>query len=113
MRASHPLEPQTQRKGRPQPAQVVGIFEASYGSEQPNVATTLNNLASLLFSINRLGEAEPLMRRNAEILMAFSQQGFQHPNLEAALSNYRFLLQALDLSESEVQAKLQGLLPSP
>jgi hypothetical protein len=51
------------------------------------------------------------MRRNAEILIAFSQQGFQHPNLETGLSNYKSLLQALDLSESEIQAKLQTLQP--
>jgi len=90
---------------------VVGIFEASYGKEHPKLATALMNLASLLHDTNRLAEAEPLMRRNAEILIAFSQQGFQHPNLETGLSNYKSLLQALDLSESEIQAKLQTLQP--
>jgi hypothetical protein len=62
---------------------------------------------------NRLEEAEPLMRRMAEILIAFSQQGFQHPNLETGLGNYFSLLQALGLSKSEIQAKLQSLQPPP
>jgi hypothetical protein len=58
-------------------------------------------------------EAEPLLRRMAEILIAFSQQGFQHPYLEAGLENYLSLLKDLGLSASEIQAKLQILLPAP
>jgi tetratricopeptide (TPR) repeat protein len=91
----------------------LAIDEASYASDHPKVATDLNNLASLLYTTNRLAEAEPLMRRNVEILIAFSQQGFLHPNLETGLSNYKSLLQALDLPESEIQAKLQSLQPPP
>jgi tetratricopeptide (TPR) repeat protein len=91
----------------------LAIVVASYGNEHPKVAISLNNLALLLYASNRLAEAEPLMRRNAEILIAFSQQGFQHPNLETGLSNYRTLLLDLDLSESEIQAKIQSLQPPP
>jgi hypothetical protein len=91
----------------------LAIDEASYASDHPKVATDLNNLASLLYTTNRLAEAEPLMRRNVENLIAFSQQGFLHPNLETGLSNYKSLLQALDLPESEIQAKLQSLQPPP
>jgi hypothetical protein len=80
---------------------------------QPKVAIRLNNLASLLQTTKRLAEAEPLMRRMAEILIAFSQQGFQHPNLEVGLANYLSLLQVLGLTESEIQAKLQSLQPPP
>jgi hypothetical protein len=58
-------------------------------------------------------QAEPLMRRMAEILITFSQHGFQHPYLETGLSNYRTLLLDLDLSESEIKAKLQSLMPPP
>jgi tetratricopeptide (TPR) repeat protein len=89
----------------------LAIDEASYGSEHPNVAIRLNNLASLLYATNRLAEAEPLMRRSVEIFIAFGQQGFQHPNIEAGLRNYFSLLQVLGLSESEIQAKIQSLLP--
>ncbi len=91
----------------------MAIDEASYGSDHPNVAIRLNNLAQLLKATNRLAEAEPLMRRNVVILITFSQQGFQHPNLETGLSNYKSLLQALALPESEIEAKLQSLQPPP
>jgi len=91
----------------------LAIDEASYGNDHPDVARNLNNLAQLLQATNRLAEAEPLMQRSVEILIALLQQGFQHPNLEAGLGNYFSLLLALDLSESEIHAKLQGLLPAP
>ena len=41
----------------------LAIDEKSYGPEHPDVARDLNNLAQLLKDTNRLGEAEPLMRR--------------------------------------------------
>jgi hypothetical protein len=91
----------------------LAIDEASFGSEHPEVARDLNNLAQLLQATNRLAEAEPLMRRNVQIKIALLQQGFQHPNLEAAFSNYRSLLQDLELPESEIQTKIQSLHPSP
>ncbi|MFN9425612.1 MAG: tetratricopeptide repeat protein [Cyanobacteriota bacterium] len=89
----------------------LAIDEPSYGHDHPMVARDLNNLATLLQATNRLTEAEPLMRRNIEILIAFSKQGYQHPNLEAGLSNYSALLEAMGLSEPEIQSKLQALLP--
>ena len=41
----------------------LAIDENSFGADHPNVATSLNNLATLLQDTNRLAEAEPLMRR--------------------------------------------------
>ena len=89
---------------------VVAIFEISYGTGHPNVATALNNLASLLQATNRLAEAEPLMRRALAIFITLTQQGYQHPHLEAAFGNYYSLLQEMDFPESEIKAKLQSLL---
>jgi tetratricopeptide (TPR) repeat protein len=89
----------------------LAIDEASYGTDHPRVATRLNNLASLLKATNRLAEAEPLMRRVVAIFIAFSQQGYQHPHLEAAFGNYYSLLKDMNLPESEIEAKLQSLLP--
>jgi hypothetical protein len=89
----------------------LAIDEASYGTDHPNVARDLNNLASLLYATNRQAKAEPLMRRHLEIFIAFSQQGYQHPHLEAAFVNYYSLLQGMNLPESEIKAKLQSLLP--
>jgi tetratricopeptide (TPR) repeat protein len=89
----------------------LAIDEISYGSDHPEVATDLNNLASLLQATNRLAEAEPLMRRHLEIFIAFSQQGYQHPHLEAAFGNYFGLLKEMGLTESEIEAKFESLLP--
>jgi hypothetical protein len=74
------------------------------------VAIRLNNLASLLKATNRLAEAEPLMRRALAIFITLTQQGYQHPHLEAAFGNYYSLLQEMDFPESEIKAKLQSLL---
>jgi len=89
----------------------LAIDEASYGNDHPAVAIRLNNLAQLLQATNRLAEAEPLMRRMVEILIAFQRQGYQHPNLETCVGNYITLLQEIGLAEPEVQAKLQALQP--
>ena len=43
------------------------IDEASFGEHHPPVAIRLNNLATLLKDTNRMGEAEPLMRRALEM----------------------------------------------
>ncbi|WP_216918224.1 tetratricopeptide repeat protein [Synechococcus sp. CCAP 1479/10] len=89
----------------------LAINEASYGTDHPKVARALNNLAVLLQATSRLAEAEPLMRQVVAILIAFSQQGYQHPYLEAAFGNYCSLLQDMDFPESEIEARLQSLLP--
>jgi tetratricopeptide (TPR) repeat protein len=88
----------------------LAIDEASYGTDHPEVARDLNNLAQLLKATNRLAEAEPLMRRVVEIFITLTQQGYQHPYLEAAFGNYYSLLQEMDFPESEIKAKLQSLL---
>ena len=60
----------------------LAIDEKSYGPEHPNVARDLNNLALLLQATNRLGEAEPLMKRALVILFKFTHEtGHPHPHL--------------------------------
>jgi tetratricopeptide (TPR) repeat protein len=79
---------------------VVAIFEASLGSEHPNVATALSNLAALLKATNRLADAEPLMRRALAIDEA--SYGPQHPNVAIRLNNLAQLLQATNrLADAE------------
>ena len=90
----------------------LAIDEASYGPEHPNVAIRLNNLATLLVATNRLAEAEPLMRKVLAIFLAFSRQGFEHPHLQAAFGNYISPLQAMGLSEDEINAMVQKLVAS-
>lgn len=92
------------------------VGEVSLGAEHPDVARDLNNLALLLQDTNRLAEAEPLLRRNVEILLRFTQDtGHRHPHLETGLGNYRRLLTAMDLPEEEVRFRLAalGLSPDP
>jgi tetratricopeptide (TPR) repeat protein len=89
----------------------LAISEASYGPDHPNVATGLNNLAALLRATNRLSEAEPLYRRALAILARFTRTtGHQHPNLEAALSNYAQALGELGRTKAEIEAALKSVL---
>jgi tetratricopeptide (TPR) repeat protein len=68
--------------------------------EHPNVATTLNNLAGLLESTNRLSEAEPLYRRALKIDEA--SYGPDHPTVAIRLNNLAGLLRSTNrLNEAE------------
>ncbi len=78
----------------------LAIDEQSFGSEHPNVAIRLNNLAQLLQATNRLDEAEPLMRR----ALVIDEQSFgsEHPNVARDLNNLAQLLQDTNrLDEAE------------
>ncbi len=75
-------------------------FEASLGKDHPNVTTALNNLATLLQATNRLGEAEPLLRR--ALAIAEASLGIDHPDVAICLSNLALLLRATNrLGEAE------------
>lgn len=72
----------------------------------------LGNLASLLQDTNRLGEAEPLMRRHLEIFLKFTRStGHPHPHLQAAFNNYAGLLDAQGRSREQILATLRDLAP--
>ena len=88
---------------------VLEISEACYGTNHPDVAKGLNNLALLLQATNRLAEAEPLMRRMAIIFLCFTRDtGHPHPHLKAALRNYAGLVHAWQGPE-EMRARVQSL----
>ena len=89
----------------------LAIDERSFGAEHPNVAIDLNNLALLLQATNRLGEAEPLMRRHLVIFLDFTHRtGHEHPHLRAAIGNYRRLLLEMGRSDAEIEAALAALV---
>src|SRR5271165_515510 len=67
------------------------IDEKSYGSDHPDVAIDLNNLAQLLKATNRLQEAEPLMRR--ALCIDEKSYGSDHPNVARDLNNLAQLFQ--------------------
>ena len=85
----------------------LAIDEKSYGPEHPKVAIDLNNLALLLQATNRLGEAEPLMKRALVILLKFTREtGHPHPHLRDALHNYFALLKEMSLGEEEIRKRI-------
>ena len=91
--------------------QSLQLAERSHGPEHPEVAIRLNNLAQLLQATNRLAEAEPLMRRCVLIRRQFREAtGHQHPDWPTTMDNYQALLQAMNVSQSEIDAKLRGLI---
>jgi len=64
----------------------------------------------LLQTTNRLGEAEPLMRRMMVIFLAFEgATGHPHPHRDAAIGNYADLLAAMGKSEAEIAAAIAAL----
>jgi tetratricopeptide (TPR) repeat protein len=79
---------------------VLAIHERTYGTEHPEVAAGLNNLALLLMDTNRVSEAEPLMRRAVGIDEA--SFGAEHPDTAGRLNNLANLLYATNrLPEAE------------
>jgi hypothetical protein len=79
----------------------LALIEATRGKDHPALAASLNNLAQLLKSTNRLAEAEPLMRRALAIDEA--SYGAQHPEVAIDLNNLASLMYATNrLAEAEV-----------
>ncbi len=69
------------REAEPLSRGEVAVYEKSFGSDHPAVATALNNLAALLQDANRLPEAEMLLRR----ALAIDEKSFgpEHPTAHA------------------------------
>ena len=88
----------------------LAIDEASYGPEHPRVAIDLSNLARLLQAMNRLAEAEPLMRRQLCIFLVFTNStGHIHPHLITAFGNYFSLLEVMKLGHEQLGQRLREL----
>ena len=80
--------------------QALAMHEQSLGQVHPNVAASLNNLATLLQITNRLAEAEILFRR----ALAIKEKHFgpDHPEVAIAMVNLGVLLLLADrLAEAE------------
>jgi Tetratricopeptide repeat/NB-ARC domain len=78
----------------------LAIRERSLGTDHPQVAAALNNLAELLRETNALGEAEPVYRRALAIWER--SLGTDHPNVATGLNNLALLLRATNrLAEAE------------
>jgi len=79
--------------------------EKSHGPEHPDVALALNNLAQLLQTTNRLQEAEPLSRRAAGIMLAFTRK----PRAPAPAQDYCQLQGHPERGEAEIEAEIGAL----
>jgi tetratricopeptide (TPR) repeat protein len=87
--------------------QALDINRKAYGDDHPSVATALSNLARLLQATNRLADAEPLMRQAVGIWRRFRETTrHEHPNWRAGVTNYRIMLQEMDLSPEEIARRM-------
>ena len=66
--------------------EAIEIGEKTLGRQHPDVATRLNNLASLLRATGRHAEAEPLYREAIEI--SENALGRQHPTVILFIRNF-------------------------
>ena len=69
------------------------IWEKQLGSDHPDVARSLNNIAGLYDSQGNNGSAEPLYRRSIEI--AEESLGVDHPNTQIFRQNLELLRQSM------------------
>jgi tetratricopeptide (TPR) repeat protein len=67
----------------------LSVTEARFGSEHPDVATSLNNLAYLYDSLGRYSEAEPLYVRALALYKRLL--GDEHPDVATSLNNLAYL----------------------
>ena len=70
------------------------IDEHYYGPDHPRLATSLNNLASLLLYSKKLNEAEPIIRRAIAILE--KTYGLDHPDVTYPLNTLALVLMEAD-----------------
>jgi hypothetical protein len=96
-------------QAQPMVERALSIREQNLGSEHPDVAVSLNDLALLHLHQAQLSEAEPLMRRALAIDEA--SYGAEHPEVAADLNNLAQLLQATNrLSEAEPLSRRHVLI---
>jgi hypothetical protein len=87
-------------QAQPLVERALSIREQNLGSEHPDVAGSLNDLAVLHLHQAQLAEAEPLMRRALAIDEV--SYGAEHPNVARDLNNLAWLLKETNrLSEAE------------
>ena len=88
------------------------ITEKTLGTEHPQVALVLSNLADLYRAQNRCNEAEPLYLRALKI--SEKKQGAEHPQVGLILEGYAHLLlnmkrlrEAAEIGKRAIQIRIQ------
>ncbi len=82
------------------------VAEATFGPEDPNVATSLNNLAFLYQGQGKYAEAEPLYKRSLAIME--KALGPEHPDVATSLENYAALLRKTDRATEAEQMEARA-----
>jgi CHAT domain-containing protein/Tfp pilus assembly protein PilF len=80
-------------RAKPLYERALNIYERADGSKQPEVATVLNNLASLYHAVGEHGKAKPLYERALNI--DEKVYGYEHPDVAKDLSNLAGLYYAM------------------
>jgi len=80
-----------------------------FGDQDPRLATSLNNLASLYYAQGKYTEAEPLYQRSLAILE--KALGPEHPQVAQSLENYAALLTKTnrDAEADKMEARAQAI----
>ena len=79
--------------------QAIEINKTALPQNHPDIATSLNNLASLYYSQRKYEEAEPLFLQAIEI---FKQSlGEEHPNTQGIIKNYQIFLNEKNNEKNE------------
>ena len=86
--------------------QALEIRRTTLGTEHPDYAASLNNLARVLEATGQYAEAKPLYQQAVEIVR--TALGDEHPNTRRAAGNYRRLLRAR-FPDNPVLAKLNAV----
>ncbi len=90
---------------------MLAIDEKSFGPDHPTLAIHLHNLSTVLIAMNRLEQAEPLMKRHVLIFKKFYlANGYEHPHWKAGLVDYRNLLLAMKMHQIQVDTKLREVM---
>ena len=83
------------------------IVEKALGPEHPNVATGLNNLASLYADQGKYAEADPLYQR--ALIVLTRAVGPEHPDVAMMLEDYARMLRVMnrydEAEKTEARAK--------
>ena len=77
------------REGIPVAKEALKVTEETFGSDHPDVAISLNNLAVLYDYQGRYAQAEPLYKRSLAIRE--NSLGPNHPHVAQSLNNLAFL----------------------
>jgi len=85
----------------------LAIWEKALGSDHPDVATSLHNLAVLYGAQGNYGAAEPLYKRSLAIFE--KALGPDHPDVATSLEEYAALLRQTGREDEAIKLELRAI----